>query len=581
MLVFMVLLAIGLCGSAQADTIIFNEGESIQAAINAAEYGDIVQVAEGTYEKYIMLKDGVAVIGTGESEITIDGGHSGSVVIAVDCGPDTVLESFTFTNGNATAIDFGFAGPGGTDSYNGPAGVTSDPIITEASPPGPPKIMAHFMPWYQSEPYSGYWGWHWHMNYFNPPTTIASHYYPLFGPYDSSDPHVLASQALLMKFGGIDGMIADWYGIEDFWDYGLIRDATNNFIPYIKQAQLEFSICYEDQTVGHMLDNGYFADRDEAVAYGVQVMEWLEDNYFTDSAYLKIESRPVLLCFGPQFFTDSEWTYLFNTLDPKPHFFPLKYHFVSYPTRTGEFDWPSPGDGTEGVITNLDAFYNRAVSYDWEHFIGGAFPRFHDIYEEAGVGSSYGYIDAQGSYGTYGTSTYSYTLERGLQSSADIAQIITWNDYGEGTIIEPTEEDGYLYLEITQGLRKEYIDPNFSYVAEDLRLPVRLYTLRKENLGNPAVMAQLDTAEDYLFADNLSGAKKFLDQIECTESIAGDLDGDCMVNMDDLEVLISAWLSTSGDGNWNADYDISLPPDNVINLKDFAVYAENWLTGIP
>ena len=31
-------------------------------------------------------------------------------------------------DGNATAVDFGFASAAGTDSYNGPAGVTSDPI---------------------------------------------------------------------------------------------------------------------------------------------------------------------------------------------------------------------------------------------------------------------------------------------------------------------------------------------------------------------------------------------------------------------------------------------------------------------
>ena len=31
-------------------------------------------------------------------------------------------------NGNATTVDFGFSNPGGTDSYNGPAGVTSSPV---------------------------------------------------------------------------------------------------------------------------------------------------------------------------------------------------------------------------------------------------------------------------------------------------------------------------------------------------------------------------------------------------------------------------------------------------------------------
>jgi hypothetical protein len=446
---------------------------------------------------------------------------------------------------------------------------------------GAKKIIAHYMPWYQSQPISGFWGWHWHMNHFNPPTTIASHYHPLFGPYDSGDPHVLASQALLMKFGGIDGMMADWYGIENFWDYGLIRDATNKFIPYLKQAQLEFSICYEDQTVKHMLNNGRFADRTEAVAHGIEVMEWLEAHYFTDSSYLKIDGRPVLSCFGPQFFTNSEWTSLFAGLNPKPHFFPLQYHYVSYPTRTGEFSWPEPSYETAGVISRLDAFYARTVSYNWEHFISGAFPRFHDIYAEAGISPSYGDIDDQGSYGTYGTSTYSYTLERGLQSNADIVQLITWNDYGEGTIIEPTEEDGYLYLEITQTLRKAYIDSEFPYTAADLRLPVRLYTLRKEYRANPAVMIQLETVEDDLFADNLRGAEKRLDQIECAESVEGDLDGDCRVNSDDLAVLAAAWLSTPENNHWNPDCDISLPPDNRINLKDFAVYAEKWLNGTP
>lgn len=426
------------------------------------------------------------------------------------------------------------------------------------------KIMAHYMPWYQSEPFRGWWGWHWHMDHFSPPDTIASHYYPLFGPYDSNDPHVLASQALLMKFAGIDGMIADWYGIEDFYDYALIRDATNSFIPYIKEAELEFSICYEDQTVGIMLNHipPYFPDRAAAVAHGVEVMQWLEDNYFTDPSYLKFDDRPVLLCFGPQFFNYSEWLTLFEDLDPQPHFFPLKYHSAP---KTGEFDWPNPGDGTAGVIPGLNAFYSRAAYYGWEEFIGAAFPRFHDIYAEAGVHGSYGYIDDEGSYGTYGTSTYSYTLERALQSDANIVQIVTWNDYGEGTIVEPTEEDGYLYLEITQGLRKEYIDPNFSYVAADLRLPVRLYTLRKENQGNPTVMAQLDTVEDYLFANNLSGAENLLDQIECTK----------------LAVLALAWLSSPGNDNWNPSCDISQPPDNIINFLDFAVFAENWLTSTP
>lgn len=448
------------------------------------------------------------------------------------------------------------------------------------------KLMAHYMPWYQSQPFRGYWGWHWTMGgAFNPPTTYASHYKSLFGLYDSSDPHVLASQSLLMKFAGIDGMIADWYGIEDFWDYGLIRDSTNAFIPYIKRAGLEFSICYEDATVGNMLNESHFTTRSQAIMHGVSVMQWLQTNYFTDSSYLKFDNRPVLLCFGPQFFTDSEWTTLFSTLDPKPEFFPLKFH-TPFTMRIGEFDWPSPVGGTtpssptssSSIISSLDTFYTRANNYHWAHYFAGAFPKFHDIYAEAGIHSSYGYIDDQ--YPAFGT-TYSYTLDRGLQSSADVVQLITWNDYGEGTIIEPTEEDGYLYLEITQQKRKQYIDPDFQYNAEDLRLPVRLYNLRKENLSYPQTMALLDEAEDYLFADNLQDAEKIFNKLECNTLLSGDIDYDCRVNVDDLGLLSLAWLSNSTNEEWNHACDISQASDGVINFLDFAVLAENWLQIAP
>ena len=86
-------------------------------------------------------------------------------------------------------------------------------------------LMVHYMPWFVSQPYSGSWGWHWTMNHFNPNVTdpngrkdIASWYYPLIGPYDSLDPAVLEYHVLLMKLAGIDGVIVDWYGMDNYND---------------------------------------------------------------------------------------------------------------------------------------------------------------------------------------------------------------------------------------------------------------------------------------------------------------------------------------------------------------------------
>ena len=56
----------------------------------------------------------------------------------------------------------------------------------------------------------------------------------------------------------------------------------------------------------------------------------------------------------------------------------------------------------------------------------------------------------------------------------------------------------------------------------------------------------------------------------------GDFDGDGEVNCDDLRVLALAWMSKSGDDNWNPDCDISDPNDEVIDGQDFGVFAMYW-----
>lgn len=87
---------------------------------------------------------------------------------------------------------------------------------TTVPEPQRPLLMAHYMPWYQTPDVSGYWGWHWTMDHFDPSQEddagrpeIASHYLPLTGPYDSRDQLILEYQTLLVKISGIDGVIVD------------------------------------------------------------------------------------------------------------------------------------------------------------------------------------------------------------------------------------------------------------------------------------------------------------------------------------------------------------------------------------
>jgi hypothetical protein len=68
-----------------------------------------------------------------------------------------------------------------------------------------------------------------------------------------------------------------------------------------------------------------------------------------------------------------------------------------------------------------------------------------------------------------------------------------------------------------------------------------------------------------------------LDAIGVMNTRTADLDKNGWVDTFDLMILMQAWLSRPGDGNWDSRCDISSPKDNLVNLQDFAVFSGQWL----
>ncbi len=389
----------------------------------------------------------------------------------------------------------------------GSASAALAPKQMQAAPQAKRLLMTHYMPWFVAKPFSPQWGWHWTMNHYDPSSSgangqpeIASHYSPLIGPYDSDDPDVLRCQVMLMKLAGIDGVVVDWYGNDDFMDYGVNNRNTEALLPIIQQAGMHFAICYEDQTVPKEIAGGVFPATD-AVAHGQRLMQWMQTHFFSSPAYLKRNGRPVLLSFGDPYYNDSQWNQIFSVLPQKPLYFTESSQ--REPTAAvGGFDWPLPHGGTEDAFQQQTAFYQRFRPSPL--FIAAAFPRFDDIYQQAGVGPSYGHIDdRQGQ-------TYVDTLTKALQSSAPFVQIVTWNDWGEGTQIEPSVQVGYRDLETTQRLRRQYLDSAFVRTSADLPLPVEWFRLRKKYADNPAAEAQLETFFPLVAAGHLDRARTLL-----------------------------------------------------------------------
>ncbi len=253
------------------------------------------------------------------------------------------------------------------------------------------------MPWYAAPPTSDAWGWHWTMGRFNPERMgaagrreIASHAYPLIGPYDSNDPHVLEYHVLLMKLAGVNGVVIDWYGTSALHDYEMIHRSAVYLIEYVKKAGLQFAICYEDRTVQHLAEERGVV-RSEAYHFAARDIEWLQDQWFSDAAYVRVDGRPILPVFGPIFFKNAgDWEHILGGLSTRPLLYALP-HLAGSTRADGVFGWP-PVHGGETIqpevwteyLTNLYAMGRGSTEV-----MAVAFPGFHDIYE-----TSYGYIDA-------------------------------------------------------------------------------------------------------------------------------------------------------------------------------------------
>jgi hypothetical protein len=375
-------------------------------------------------------------------------------------------------------------------------------------------MLVHYMPWYASKANSGRWGWHWTMDHFDPEIInsngqrqVASHDYPLIDLYDSNDPDALECHALLMKFAGIDGVTIDWYGTESFRDYAQLHRNAKHFVTHLKKAGLKFAVCYEDQAVKHMVDEAFIPQTGD-VDRGKAALKWLDEHWFTDDAYVKIDGRPLLLVFGPQYFSKNQWPPILSELKNPPRIYGLP-HLTGTIEMDGVFGWPPVSNG-KTITPDIWGKYLSdlyADSKPGKSVISVAFPGFHDIYQQAQLHASYGSID------DCAGKTFAQTLALAQNSDTEIIQIATWNDYGEGTSIEPTCANGYRYLELVQkntmsGQRQR---------PDDLRLPVELYKLKKRHAKDTGEGQRLREAADLLFENRCDEARNIIRQISLND----------------------------------------------------------------
>ncbi len=344
-----------------------------------------------------------------------------------------------------------------------------------------PRVMAHYMPWFGMETLPDgtiHWEhWCWQGNgpkhdantmLANGRRDIASVYYPLIGPYDGRDPAVLEYHFLTAKACGIEGFIADWYG------GGFTDTVFSEMVSAAERYGMTVAICLEEKTFFPGYTN--ITTRAGAVAEARRQVRLVLNTHARSPAYWRIGGQAVFLIFpghredelGQHVLTPEELAEVLGSVDPPGiHFIRSNANEAYNGLVQGGYAWI---DGTD----YRDWFYPTAAhlreSGQWETAIGAANPGFDDT-GVWGWGNGVRIVERRDG------DEYAENWDYILRYNPDVVQVATWNDFEEGTTIEPAEGYGFDYIDATERFVGRWLGRKVR--EHDNPWPVRLYAARK------------------------------------------------------------------------------------------------------
>ena len=258
----------------------------------------------------------------------------------------------------------------------------------------PVRVAIFYYPWYGTPAYDGAYQ-HWQQRGQRPPSSIASDFYPARGPYSSSDPAVLDAHMTQIASAGVDEVIVSWWGRDS------VEDRRLPAIVMAAQARgLEVAAHLEP--------------------YGGRLPATVAD----DIAYLRELGIRDFYLYGAQGTPPAGWAELNSSLGPDVRVF---------------LQTSSAGEAAAG---GFDGLY----TYDVLVHHGGKLRRICDQARKRGllcgpsVGPGY---DARRAVGDprvtprRSGATYDSMWRAALAAAPDFVTITSFNEWHEGTQIEP------------------------------------------------------------------------------------------------------------------------------------------------
>jgi glycoprotein endo-alpha-1,2-mannosidase len=271
-------------------------------------------------------------------------------------------------------------------------------------------VAIFYYPWYGTPATDGAWQ-HWDQNVHLPPADLYSSFFPALGPYSSSDPAVVERQMTQIASAGIDEVVISW------WGRGSAEDAR---LPLVAAAARRHGLLvaihlepYADRTAASVaLDLGYLA------SFGVR------------DAYV----------YHPRDFPAADWAAVRGQVPSTMRVFA----------------------GTEKVGYAAAGRFDGVYTYDFLTNSGGKFARLcaqaHAMHLACAPSVGPGYDGHRAGEPPQGRtrqkgSTYDLLWTAALAAHPDLVSITSFNEWGEGTQIEPAQaRRGYAAYDGAWGL---------------------------------------------------------------------------------------------------------------------------------
>jgi hypothetical protein len=264
-----------------------------------------------------------------------------------------------------------------------------------AQPQGP-ITAAFFYPWFPNA---------WDQGVF--PFT---NYTPSLGWYDSADPQTIDAQLELASRAGLDAFVSSWWGPGHHTDRALPALLDTTVRPGSPDPDMRWTVYYEEE-----------GQSDPSPAKIVEDLRYLESRYFGHPAYLRVDGKPVVFVWA-----DSG-------------------DGASMADRWARAEADFGGD-IHVVLKVFSGYRDVGSQPDSWHQYGPASAYQEHLPHSAVVSPGF-WLKGQSPRLGRDLARFRADAQRVRDSGAFWQLVTSWNEWGEGTSVEPATEFGTAYID--------------------------------------------------------------------------------------------------------------------------------------